>query len=704
MERLAGRYALLRQLGQGGMGRVWLALDLTNDTECALKQLETRLARSERDSLRREFELLTRVRHPAVVSVNELGFASDGTPFYTMEFVPGQSADVALLGADWATLFDVAARVADGLEALHAAGIVHGDVKPSNLLVLPGAAPGAPPAGVRWVDFGLSVLLDRERSGHRGTPGFAAPEVVRGLPLSVASDLYGLGATLFVLAMGIARGGEATPATRATPARPPNESTAAAVALEEASVPAGLAQLIVRLLSSSPESRPANAREVRMELARLHVAARRTLEARLRTDLLVGRRRELMRFERWLAASSGARPLILLSGAAGVGKSTLLRELAVRASLAGRMVVTLPCAPGDPPGTVARTLLLRLAIAAKVAGRGGASHLEVRRQLEQSATLRESDLSQLVAAAMAWGLAVREHGERALLLIDDCEHLDELSRALVRRMLADDDRTNFRWVWTSATSFAGSDSVEACCSRRASRSPCRSDSCPGSTPTSCSPRACKPRHPSNSPTRSGRAAGTSGIDGRGTASGGPLGRTPRDRQRADAGPRRTRTRDVARRLRSCVPCTIGGAVGGPARGRRGARRVGDTRLSSRPHADRAAGRRCGARGPSRRRPALSRRGRSLCAQPSRARARHSRGMPEADRIRLFRAALDELGLPFETRFRLHRGAGDARRALAEAERSLSAGVDLRLAVEAAELAAAEVPEEAAAWAVAPADS
>ena len=69
MERFAGRFALVRPLGHGGMGQVWLALDVTSRTECALKRLEVRLPHSERDSLRKEFELLTLVRHPAVVSV-----------------------------------------------------------------------------------------------------------------------------------------------------------------------------------------------------------------------------------------------------------------------------------------------------------------------------------------------------------------------------------------------------------------------------------------------------------------------------------------------------------------------------------------------------------------------------------------------------------------------------------------------------------
>src|SRR5438477_4407055 len=153
MERFAGRFALVRPLGHGGMGQVWLALDVTSRTECALKRLEVRLPHSERDSLRKEFELLTLVRHPAVVSVYELGFAHDGTPFYTMELVPGGAADAAIAPGDWAGLFSVAARLTAGLEALHAAGIVHGDVKPSNLLVS-AARDRAAPDSVRLVDFG----------------------------------------------------------------------------------------------------------------------------------------------------------------------------------------------------------------------------------------------------------------------------------------------------------------------------------------------------------------------------------------------------------------------------------------------------------------------------------------------------------------------------------------------------------------------
>ena len=84
MERFAGRFGLVRMLGKGGMGEVWLALDHTSGTECALKRLDLHLPRAARDSLKREFEVLSRLRHPAIVAVHELGFSAEGRGYVTM--------------------------------------------------------------------------------------------------------------------------------------------------------------------------------------------------------------------------------------------------------------------------------------------------------------------------------------------------------------------------------------------------------------------------------------------------------------------------------------------------------------------------------------------------------------------------------------------------------------------------------------------
>ena len=271
--RFAGRYRLLKPLGRGGMGEVFLALDFTSGAECALKRLKPRGSLDLPD-LRREFDALTRVRHPAVVAALELGLDENNTPFYTMEYVPGRTADVALQRGDWGALCFVGAEVAHGLEALHPAGVVHGDLKPSNLLVIPGHAANGQPAAVRMLDFGLAALFGADNFGHHGTPGFAAPEVVRGEAASPASDLYGLGSTLYALASGRPPFGEERPSSAL---RRQREGPLPARPLDEAGAPPPLRRLILRLLSPEIDERPRDAHEVRRELERIHPAAARPL-------------------------------------------------------------------------------------------------------------------------------------------------------------------------------------------------------------------------------------------------------------------------------------------------------------------------------------------------------------------------------------------------------------------------------------------
>src|SRR5262245_7645457 len=144
IQRFAGRFALLRPLGRGGMGDVYLARDLTTGGECALKRLPERMRNVAPRVLRREFEALSRVRHPAVVAVYDGGFAPDGTPWLSMEYVPGLAADRAVVRGDWRGAAVVAAEVLHALDALHAADVRHGDLKPANVLVVPGPTTGAP--------------------------------------------------------------------------------------------------------------------------------------------------------------------------------------------------------------------------------------------------------------------------------------------------------------------------------------------------------------------------------------------------------------------------------------------------------------------------------------------------------------------------------------------------------------------------------
>ena len=444
IERLAGRYVLLKRLGAGGMGEVYLARDLTNGTECALKRLQAGSALPASELTRREFEALTRVRHPSVVAVHELGFAPDGTPYYTMEYVPGIAADRALRRGDWASLFFVAVQVAQALESLHAASVVHGDIKPSNLLVVPAPSHADRPLGVRLLDFGLAAVLGRDARGHRGTPGYAAPEIVRGDLPSSAADLYGLGATLFTLVVGrppFEADGPSSLLRRQQSGPPPAQP------LEEAGAPAPLVQLILHLLAPDPNERPRDAREVRRELERAHPAARRPLAERLRSVVVVGREKELAKLDQWARREDGQPRVIVISGDAGAGKSALLAELAARAALDGRRVAHMACDSFAGAGATAMALLRRWAAEAQanVASIDGLSP-ETRAALAGvEGSFSEAELGALAEAAAPW---LRNDSATAprLVLLDDSERLDPLSRAFIRRLVLHPDAVPVLWI------------------------------------------------------------------------------------------------------------------------------------------------------------------------------------------------------------------------------------------------------------------
>lgn len=182
---LAGRYALRHVIGRGGMGAVWAARDLTAGRDVAVK-----LAGPERVAaaqLRREAELTAAVSHPGVVGVHGVG-EDAGTTFLVMELLPGPDlAELLRRGAVPAPdAVRVAAHVADALAAAHRAGVVHGDVTPSNVVLAHDAAV--------LVDFGAGCR-GRRPAGRAtvGTAPYMAPEQVTAEPVGPGADVYALG-------------------------------------------------------------------------------------------------------------------------------------------------------------------------------------------------------------------------------------------------------------------------------------------------------------------------------------------------------------------------------------------------------------------------------------------------------------------------------------------------------------------------------
>jgi hypothetical protein len=195
---IAGRYTLEREIGRGGMGAVWLGRDEVLGREVALKRVGMFPGGGTPDLERaeREARLAARLNHPHVVAVYDL--VGDGdVQWLVMEYVDGMTL-AELVKRDGALLPDSAAtlvgQAADALAAAHAAGIVHRDVKPSNMLV-------SPHGQVKLSDFGIARAeadASLTQTGLvTGSPAYLAPEVASGHQASDASDVWSLGATLF---------------------------------------------------------------------------------------------------------------------------------------------------------------------------------------------------------------------------------------------------------------------------------------------------------------------------------------------------------------------------------------------------------------------------------------------------------------------------------------------------------------------------
>ncbi|MFF3346985.1 serine/threonine-protein kinase [Streptomyces sp. NPDC002779] len=255
---LAGRYRVLAQLGRGGMGVVWRALDEVLGREVAVKELRTYTdtAGPELDGLRlrmqREARAAARVRHPAVVAVHDVTEV-DGRPLIVMELVDGPSLDDVLRERgtlDAREAAGIGAKVMDALAAAHRAGVLHRDVKPGNILLDRSGR-------VLLTDFGIATMEDPgdgsathlTRSGELvGSLDYLAPERAQGARPGPASDVWALGATLYAAVEG------SSPFRRTS-----TFSTLTAIVSEPLPEPhrAGpLAPVLQRLLDKRPEGRP----------------------------------------------------------------------------------------------------------------------------------------------------------------------------------------------------------------------------------------------------------------------------------------------------------------------------------------------------------------------------------------------------------------------------------------------------------------
>ena len=263
---LAGRYRLDRRIGQGGMAEVWVAVDEQLDRRVAVKWLKPNLATDEvvAERFRREAIAVARLNHPNIVSVHDV-FEHDGRQAVVMQLVEGRSLRQVLdsqkrLGPE--LTIHIGASVAAGLDAAHAAGFVHRDVKPGNILVTEDGR-------VLLTDFGIAKGLDGGEDDltsdnvMMGTAKYLSPEQVRGHKLDGRADLYSLALVLYeCLAGRVPFLGQSDADTAlARLQRDPTD-----LAHLRPTLPISLVNLIHRTLARNPAHRPATGGELRQEL------------------------------------------------------------------------------------------------------------------------------------------------------------------------------------------------------------------------------------------------------------------------------------------------------------------------------------------------------------------------------------------------------------------------------------------------------
>ena len=281
----AERYRVERRLGEGGMGVVYAARQLTMDRVVALKVLSTDLSGSSASRARfvREMKAASRIEHPNTVRVYDFGEGDQGQLFLTMELLDGRTLQHELheRGAlDLHRVLAIGETIARALAAAHQEGVVHRDLKPENVMLLDKYGERDQ---VRVLDFGIARLLDGDESDAvtrtgslLGTPLYMSPEAALGQKVDGRADLYALGLILFQMATG------QLPFRDAQPLRvlymhahqvPPSPAT-----LSPGRVPAALDALILRLLAKNPADRPADATSAALALRA--IAESRTFEER----------------------------------------------------------------------------------------------------------------------------------------------------------------------------------------------------------------------------------------------------------------------------------------------------------------------------------------------------------------------------------------------------------------------------------------
>src|SRR5688500_7303346 len=333
---LPPRYQVRATLKQTADTAVYRVFDVADRRDEAIKILRQQLSDPQQHlRFKAEFSTLASLEHASVIKVFDFGVLPEGFPYFTMEFFPGKRITDFFDGQNWDALYDVILQIASGLHHIHHLGIVHLDLKPSNILV-------TDEGQAKIMDFGLAIesrqVLDRK---IRGTLQYMAPEVLRQDRVDSRADLYALGMTLYETVTG-ALPGYGRPAIEVMrmhldeEIRPPSSINPR--------VPEKLEQIIRKLLEKDPRHRFPSAAALMQAVA--EAAGKKSPppellvgHGELYAAPLIGRKHEVDQLMTLIAdAREGRGNGVILAGAEGMGKSRIVRDVTLRAQLDGARV------------------------------------------------------------------------------------------------------------------------------------------------------------------------------------------------------------------------------------------------------------------------------------------------------------------------------------------------------------------------------
>jgi tetratricopeptide (TPR) repeat protein/energy-coupling factor transporter ATP-binding protein EcfA2 len=344
-QTIGKRYQTLDQLGMGGMGVVYRAVDRLTGQVVALKKVTELHAMPDlagdtnfRLTLAQEFKTLASLRHPHIISVLDYGFDDEFQPYYTMELVEdAQTVLEATQSRPLVFKINLLLQILQALTYLHRRGILHLDLKPANLLVAEGVA--------KVVDFGLAITRQYEPPESdmvAGTLTYIAPEVLQGHPSTESADLYAVGVLAYEMFAG------QHPFYTLDITRMIDNILMHEPDMSRLSVSPALAQVIGRLLSKAPEHRFSSAHATAVALMEsigqpIPIETAETRESFLQAAQFVGRDAQLTTLHNALkqAVDTEVRrgSAWLVGGESGVGKSRLLDELRTLALVEGALVL-----------------------------------------------------------------------------------------------------------------------------------------------------------------------------------------------------------------------------------------------------------------------------------------------------------------------------------------------------------------------------